>query len=281
MPRHLPTDKNLTIITNVKGFYDNFWPANLPSREDLEETRKHLEKIIPNQGWDRVLDAGCGLGVCTVSLSDMGSQVVGVDISPESLQAAGRLVKQLGKENVEFREADLMELPFDDESFDLILCWGVLMYVPSAEKVFSELIRCLRKDGTLVVAVHRKSALTPLHDAIRRMCLRIPGFARGAAIKLMALSIKTFVAATSRRAVRDDLSFEAKVEDFYFVPFKRFFTIEEMQALFRRHEMSSEVVFEHTGRFKSTSNVVLRGAMLDTSIVIISYIENLMAPLGI
>jgi 2-polyprenyl-6-hydroxyphenyl methylase/3-demethylubiquinone-9 3-methyltransferase len=263
MSPQLSTDKSLAILTGIKGFYDSYWPANLPSREDLEETRKHLEKIIPNKRWEKVLDAGCGLGVCTVSLSDMGNRVVGVDISPESLQAAERLTKRLGKGNVEFREANLMELPFEDESFDLILCWGVLMYVPSAEKVFSELVRCLRKDGTLVAAVHRKSALTPLHNAIRHICLRIPGFARGATIKLMALSIKALVTAMNRRPVRDDLSFEAKVEDFYFVPFKRFFTTDEMQALFQKYKMSGEVVFEHTGRFKSTSNVILRGAMLD------------------
>jgi ubiquinone/menaquinone biosynthesis C-methylase UbiE len=275
------TDKSLAIVTDVKGFYDNFWPTNLPSREDLEETRQHLEKIIPNKRWERILDAGCGLGVCTVSLRDMGNKVVGVDISPESLQAAERLANRLGKEDIEFLEANLMELPFEDESFDLILCWGVLMYVPSAEKVFSELVRCLRKDGTLVVAVHRKSALTPMHNAIRYVCLRIPKFARGAAIKLMALSIKTLVTALNRRPVRDDLSFEAKVEDFYFIPFKRFFTIDEMQALFQRHGMSSEVVFEHTGRFKSSSNVILRGAMLDTSIVIMGCMDNLLTPLGV
>jgi ubiquinone/menaquinone biosynthesis C-methylase UbiE len=256
-------DKNSAIATDVRGFYDNYWPANLPSQEDLEETRQHLQSIIPREACEKILDAGCGLGVCTVTLSDMGDQVAGVDISPESLKSAERLAKGLGKDNVGFLNSDLMELPFKDESFDLILCWGVLMYVPSTERVFDELVRCLRKDGMLIVAVHRKSVVTPLHNAIRHICLRVPRFARGPTIKLMALSIKSVASALNRRAARDDLSFEAKVEDFYFIPFKRFFNVDELQELFRRYDISSEVVVEHTGRFKSTSNIVLRGQVLD------------------
>lgn len=126
------------IETRVQQFYDEYWPSNLPTREDLEETRRHLTKIVPAQQWENALDAGCGLGVCIVALGDMSKRVVGLDISPGSLTSARELAKRLEKKNIEFREASLMEIPYSDETFDLVLCWGVLMYVPSAEKVFNE-----------------------------------------------------------------------------------------------------------------------------------------------
>lgn len=243
----------------VKGFYDKYWPSHLPTKEDLEKTRQHLFEIIPEKRWETILDAGCGLGVCTVALSDMGDKVVGLDISPKSLRAAESLADKLGKANIEFREGDLMDLPYEADTFDLILCWGVLVSVPSAEKAFSELARCLRKDGTLIIAVLRKSGLSPIHNTVRRICLRIPQFARGSAIKVAALFAKSVAALLNRRPARDDLSFEAKIEDFYFVPVKRFFSVAEMRGLFEKYGMCSEVLLEYSGRFKSTSSFIVRG----------------------
>lgn len=252
-------ERSSGIETHVKSFYDKYWPSHLPTKQDLEETRQHLYKIIPHKRWEKILDAGCGLGVCTVALSDIGVKVVGLDISPDSLRAAETLANKLGKQNIEFQEGNLMDLPYEAETFDLILCWGVLMSLPSAEKAFSELARCLRKDGTLVVAVLRKSPLTPVHDTIRRICFRLPRFARRVTIKVLALFTKTLATVLNRTPARDDLSFEAKVEDFYFVPFKRFFSVAEMRGLFEKHGMGSEVLLEYTGRFKSTSSFIVRG----------------------
>jgi ubiquinone/menaquinone biosynthesis C-methylase UbiE len=246
------------IETQVQQFYDEYWPSNLPTQEDLEETRRHLLKIIPTKQYDDTLDAGCGLGVCTVALSDISNRVVGLDISPGSLVSARELAGRLGKKNIEFKEASLMEIPYPDETFDLVLCWGVLMYVPSAEKVFSELVRTLKPGGALIVAVHRKSALTPVHDLIRRACLRIPKAAKGATIKSAATVIRLVSTALGRKPARNDLTFEAKVDDFYFVPFKRFFSVAEVKALFDRHHLCGEIVFEYTGRFKSTSSFIMR-----------------------
>ena len=247
------------IETEVKRFYDAYWPSNLPTPEDLDETRRHLRKIVPDNRWRNALDAGCGLGVCTIALSDWSERVVGLDISPGSLKSAGELAQRLGKSNVEFREGSLMEIPYPDETFDLTLCWGVLMYVPSVERVFGELVRTLRRGGTLVVAVHRKSALTPVHHAIRHLCLSIPKAAKGAVIKSAARVIRGVSTALGRQPARNDLTFEAKVDDFYFIPFKRFFSVTEVQDLFKRHHLSCELVYNYTGRFKSTSSFIMSG----------------------
>jgi ubiquinone/menaquinone biosynthesis C-methylase UbiE len=253
------TTTTLNIEAQVRRFYDTYWPSHLPSKDDLEETHRHLQKIIPEGRWWNALDAGCGLGVCSVALGDMSDKVVGLDISHHSIAAAADLSRRVGRQNLSFVQGTLMDIPHPDDTFDLILCWGVLMYVPSVERVFSELVRTLRKGGTLVLAVHRKTSLTFLHDRIRRFCLRIPQPAKGPAIKMAALPIKVASALLRRRAARDDLSIEAKIDDFYFIPFKRFFSIPEIKHLMAEHGLSSQLLYEYTGRFKSSSSFMIRG----------------------
>jgi 2-polyprenyl-6-hydroxyphenyl methylase / 3-demethylubiquinone-9 3-methyltransferase len=267
-------DKRLDIQSQIKDFYDKFWPSNLPTIADLDVTRSHLKWIIPDKIWKRALDAGCGLGVCSVALSEMCENVVGLDISHHSLREAARLARDVNRTNTAFVQGSLMDVPYDDEAFDIILCWGVLMYVPSVARVFGELVRTLRKGGTLVIAVHRKTALAPLHDVIRRMCLRVPEPAKGPLIKTAALPIKIAAAVVGRQATRDDLPIEAKIDDFYFIPFKRFFSIAEIQRLFAGHGLSSEVLYEYTGRFKSSSSFIVRGTKQTMCSVFLYMLSN-------
>jgi 2-polyprenyl-6-hydroxyphenyl methylase / 3-demethylubiquinone-9 3-methyltransferase len=259
MDNSLYTDNTLNIEAQVRRFYDTYWPSHLPSKDDLEETRRHLQKIIPEGQWRNALDAGSGLGVCSVVLAEMCDKVVGIDISHGSLTEATELGRKVGRDNISFVQGSLMDLPHDDETFDLILCWGVLMYVSSVERVFGELVRTLREGGTLVLAVHRKTSLTFLHHRIRRLCLRIPQAAKGTVIKAAALPIKLASTLLRRRVARDDLSIEAKIDDFYFIPFKRFLSIPEVERLFAGHGLTSEIIYEYTGRFKSSSSLVIRG----------------------
>jgi 2-polyprenyl-6-hydroxyphenyl methylase/3-demethylubiquinone-9 3-methyltransferase len=247
------------VETQVRQFYDTYWPSNLPSKEDLQETHSHLQKIMPDRRWENALDAGCGLGVCSVALSTMCEKFVGVDHRLGSLRATETLAAEVGRQNIAFIQGTLMDIPCDDEMFDVVLCWGVLMYVPSVQRVFGELIRTLRPGGTLILAVHRKTGLTPIHEGIRGLCLRIPELAKGPAIKAAALPIKIAAAVLGRRAARDDLSLEAKIDDFYFIPFKRFFSLPEVEDLFGSYGLSSEVPYAHTGRFKSSSSFIVRG----------------------
>jgi hypothetical protein len=60
--------------------------------------------------------------------------------------------------------------------------------------------------------------------------------------------------------IRDDNPLvQSQVEDWYFVPEKHFFTIAEMRALFQQRGLTYDVVCEQTGRFRSSSNFIVRG----------------------
>ena len=80
----------------------------------------------------RVLEAGCGVGAQTLTLSrnNPEASIISMDISRASvLQARGK-VEEAGIENIDFLQADIFRLPFDPQSFDhLFLCF-VLEHLP-------------------------------------------------------------------------------------------------------------------------------------------------------
>ena len=102
---------------------------------------------------ESVLDVGCGTGLVGRALRARGfeGRILGVDISQASLD----LAQQSGGYD-SLKPADLQErLPFDDDSFDAVVCVGVMTYLPEVEKVWREFARVAKPNG-IVVATQRE-----------------------------------------------------------------------------------------------------------------------------
>jgi arsenite methyltransferase len=102
-----------------------------------------------------VLDLGSGSGTdafCAAVLVGASGHVVGVDVTDEQLDKAARLRDREGFGQVEFVEARIEELPFDDASFDAVLSNGVINLSPAKGRVFAEAARVLRPGGRLAIA---------------------------------------------------------------------------------------------------------------------------------
>ncbi|HEX2059552.1 MAG TPA: methyltransferase domain-containing protein [Thermoanaerobaculia bacterium] len=106
-------------------------------------------------GAGRVLDAGCGGGFSSgLYLSEQSrGQWVGADISEAIDVARDRLGHFPG---TEFVQADVLELPFAEESFDVILSEGVLHHTPSTERAFKSLVPLLKRGGEVMFYVYRR-----------------------------------------------------------------------------------------------------------------------------
>ena len=242
----------------TQAFYDRYWPANVP---DARATRAHIHRLLPTRGVGRALDAGCGTGVCTVALAERAAHVTGLDVSAGSLATARRVAQGAGRGTITFCQGSLLALPFAAAAFDLVLSWGVVHHTADPERALDELVRVLRPGGTLVLAVYRKTWLTPLHEAIRRVCRALPRGTRPAIIWSIAALVRLVELAGARDRVRpDNASIAAQVEDWYFVPEKHFFTIAEMQARLAARGLTSELLCAKTGRLRSSSNFILRAA---------------------
>jgi len=100
---------------------------------------------------DDVLDVGCGTGVLTRELTqhvgDTGS-ATGFDLSESMLDVARSCCP-----DATFKQGNVTELPFDDQSFDVVMSSFMLMFVPDPEKALSEMWRVLRPSGRLVNSV--------------------------------------------------------------------------------------------------------------------------------
>jgi ubiquinone/menaquinone biosynthesis C-methylase UbiE len=95
-----------------------------------------------------VLDASCGIGYGIEILSRAGA-VTGVDISEEAI---GEAKKRFGEFAAALIKADLRELPFEDDSFDVVISFETIEHVEEPQKALAELHRVLRPDGVLVVS---------------------------------------------------------------------------------------------------------------------------------
>ncbi|MDE0056610.1 MAG: class I SAM-dependent methyltransferase [Defluviicoccus sp.] len=97
----------------------------------------------------RVLDAGCGIGGSSRYLAHVhGCTVAAIDVTPEYVEAAGRLNALCGLDGrIATREGSVTDLPYPDGSFDLVWCQNVSMNVADKARMFAEAHRVLVPGG--------------------------------------------------------------------------------------------------------------------------------------
>lgn len=100
----------------------------------------------------RVLDVGCQYGLFSFYLADRGARVTGMDISRKWVERCRRTAREKYPDRkIEFVVGDAQELPFDSESFDVVVCTEVVEHVDYAGDVLSEIHRVLVPGGVLVL----------------------------------------------------------------------------------------------------------------------------------
>ncbi len=126
----------------------------------------------------RVLDVACGTGVLAREGRERGARVVGLDINEGMLAVARR------HDGVEWVHGAAEELPFDDESFDAVVCQFGLMFFTDRAEALREMRRVLTPGGRMVVAVWATLEQTPGYEAMAALLARL--FGRDAAESLRA-----------------------------------------------------------------------------------------------
>jgi ubiquinone/menaquinone biosynthesis C-methylase UbiE len=114
----------------------------------LKATRELIELCHINQG-KYVLVVGCGAGVTSCYLAKRnGCSVVGVDLSEKMVHRSKERAKREGIENrVEFRIADAQNLPFEDVTFDAVICESVNAFIENKPRALSEYVRVIKPGG--------------------------------------------------------------------------------------------------------------------------------------
>jgi ubiquinone/menaquinone biosynthesis C-methylase UbiE len=100
-----------------------------------------------------VLDVGSGVGGTSRCLAkEFGCRVTGIDITDEYCRAAAMLCGRIGLAHlVDFRQGDATELPFDDQTFDVVWTEHVAMNILDKTRLYKEMHRVLKSGGTLAI----------------------------------------------------------------------------------------------------------------------------------
>jgi ArsR family transcriptional regulator len=116
-----------------------------------EELRAVLLEELGNAPLGELLDIGTGTGQILRWLAPSAREAIGVDLSSEALRVARTSVHSAGLHHCMLQQADMHELPFDAESFDVITIDRVLVDARSPVLALREAARLLRPDGRLLV----------------------------------------------------------------------------------------------------------------------------------
>lgn len=122
---------------------------------------------------DRLLDIACGTGVLARAAADqLGTEeyVTGLDLNPGMLKVAGEL-----NPNIEWHKGAAEELPWEDRTFDAVVCQFGLMFFENRKQALQEMCRVLKSDGSLVATVFNSLDHNPGYEGIIKVYDEIAG----------------------------------------------------------------------------------------------------------
>jgi ubiquinone/menaquinone biosynthesis C-methylase UbiE len=111
-----------------------------------------LEEAVADWRGKRVLEVGCGTGRITTRLAEWGADLTALDIAEAMLRQVRAKFGRPGSGRVPaFVQGSALELPFSDNSFEVVVSINVLSHVPQMRKVIAEMARVLAPGGSLLV----------------------------------------------------------------------------------------------------------------------------------
>jgi ubiquinone/menaquinone biosynthesis C-methylase UbiE len=149
----------------------------------MQSFAHELASVASFQPGERILDVACGTGVvarAAVEQTGGRAMVVGLDVNPEMLAVAR---KTPGGQGVEWKEGDALDLPFADNSFDVVTCGYALMFLSNRLRALQQMRRVMAPDGRVVVMVARGIEDNPGYARLAGAFARVVGDEAGAMMR--------------------------------------------------------------------------------------------------
>ena len=132
--------------TNEWGAEPEFFGPRHYYRETLllNNIKKFLKK-------GKILDAGFGNGSLSIRASNNNLNITGIDLSEKFVEYVSEKIKDFP--NINIKQGDITDLPFDDNSFEGAFCGEILEHIEDDSRAIKELNRVLKKDGIVILSV--------------------------------------------------------------------------------------------------------------------------------
>jgi len=133
-------------------FYENpttQFEHSMVLRRDF--AHRQISAQVPKDA--RILDLGCGAGVLSEKLLSSGFRVTSADYSEDMLELTRKRLAKGSNAPEAVVRADILDLPFDDASFDVIVCMGVFGYFDDVDRAISEVRRVLKPGGMFFMSI--------------------------------------------------------------------------------------------------------------------------------
>jgi SAM-dependent methyltransferase len=136
------------VIANFKTAQRAGWAHFAPLQALTTEPASRLVRYAGIRSGNQVLDVACGTGVVAVTAARRGARVTGLDLTPELLEVA-RENARTAAVAIEWHEGDAESLPFQSETFDIVVSQFGHMFAPRPEVAVAEMLRVLKPGGTI------------------------------------------------------------------------------------------------------------------------------------
>jgi 2-polyprenyl-3-methyl-5-hydroxy-6-metoxy-1,4-benzoquinol methylase len=192
----LEKDLNFDVKT-VDSFGEEWLKFSGFSDEEIKIAGDQYFDIVYNELLNKdtiVLDLGCGTGRWTKYVANKVKLVEAVDPS-EAILSAHKLTSDLP--NVRITQASVSNIPFDDESFDFIICLGVLHHIPDTQKALIDLCKKMKPNGHLLLYLYYSldnrgrlyKLLFHISSIIRKVVASLPSGLKKLVCDLIALLV--------------------------------------------------------------------------------------------
>ncbi|SEA31048.1 class I SAM-dependent methyltransferase [Selenomonas ruminantium] len=148
--------KKLTIdeFTKAAEIYES---AHAGIYEMCKDDYPYIESELAHLNYHDLLDCGCGTGpmISLLHAKNSSKHYVGLDLTPKMIECARK--KNLA--GTEWIVGDCENIPFDDESFDVIICTNSFHHYPNPQRFFDSAWRVLRPGGRLILQDYTASKI--------------------------------------------------------------------------------------------------------------------------
>ncbi len=160
-----------TEFINLKKFSKEYFEAIETFRYTTESEIFAFAQFTRFHG-KRILEVGVGAGTDFLQWVRAGTDAYGIDLTEEAIAHVQHRLMLYDLMAKEIKIGDAEAIPYEQNMFDLVYCWGVIHHSPNTEKGLQELIRVAKPGGTIKLMIYNRGSLFALYQYLNHALLK-------------------------------------------------------------------------------------------------------------